>query len=67
MRENSSNHNQKRVGKGCQIRDLEAMPCVSYPALLFSERFNANMYFLCMIKYTKMKFTILTIFKHTAQ
>ena len=33
LRENSSSHEQERVGKGGQIRELETMPCVSYPTL----------------------------------
>ena len=48
LRENSSSHDQERVGKASQIRELEAMPRVGCTALSCSERFNATVHFLCV-------------------
>ena len=45
LRENSSSHDQEKVGKGSQIRELGAMPCVSCPAHSCSERFSDTMQF----------------------
>ena len=39
------------MGKGGQIRELEALPCVSSSATLGSERFDSTMQVLIVVKY----------------
>ena len=43
LRENSSSQDQKSVGNGGQIREQEAMPCVSSSATSDSERCDSTM------------------------
>ena len=43
--------NGERPGKGSRIRELEAMPQVSCPTLLCSERFSDTIHFLTEVKY----------------
>ena len=42
LRENSSSHEQERLGKRGQIRELETMPCVIYPVPSCSQGFCAT-------------------------
>ena len=53
LRENSSSQDQNSMGKGGQIRELEAMPFVSSSATSDSERFDSTMqsFFLIVVKY----------------
>ena len=47
LRENSSSHEQDRLGKGGQIRELETMPCVICPVPSCSQGFCATIQ-VCM-------------------
>ena len=51
LRENSSSQDQERKGKGGQIRELEALPCVSSSATSGFERFDSTMQVLIVVKY----------------
>lgn len=46
--ENPSSHEQESLGKGGQIRELEATPCVICPVLSCSQRFVL----VCVLQYT---------------